>query len=159
MDNDALVSQQTELLELSYSVCLDLVNAYLFGQSNGSQFLTEGEDIKSFLEHYENRYCSESFWPQELPRLTKTLEKVGVHLFPKRGLASKKWMETWMMGMFKAANATIWKAEKSTLENSADFPTVYASIKGSTDRDSSYLNDHSKQSEVASELFDHMGKY
>ena len=159
IDNDALVSRQTELLELSYSMCLDLVNAYLFGQSNGSRFLTERKDVKSFLEHYENRYCAESFWPQELPRLTRTLEKVGVCLLPKRALASKKWMESWMMGMCKAADAAMRRVEKSTLENSADFPTVYASIKAATDQDSSHLNDHSKQSEVASELFDHMCKY
>lgn len=159
MNNDALISQPTELLELSYSMCLDLVNAYLFGQSSGSKFLAEGEDIKSFLEHYENRYCAESFWPQELPRLTRTLERVGVRLLPKCALASKKWMESWMMAMCKAADAAMRRAEKSTLESSADFPTVYASIKGATDQDSSHLDAHSKQSEVASELFDHMCKY
>ena len=159
MDNDALTSQQTELLELSYSMCLDLVNAYLFGQSNGSKFLAKGEDIKSFLEHYENRYCAESFWPQELPRLTRTLEKVGICLLPKRASASKKWMESWMMAMCKAADAAMRRAERSTLENPADFPTVYARVKGATDQDSSHLDAHSKQTEVASELFDHMCKY
>ena len=159
MDNDALISQQTELLELSYSMCLDLVNAYLFGQSNGSKFLTERESIKSFLEHYENRYCAESFWPQELPRLTRTLEKVGVRLLPIRAITSKKWMESWMMAKCKAADAAMQRTEISALKDSADFPTVYASIKEATDQDSSHLDAHSKQSEVASELFDHMCKY
>ena len=64
-----------------------------------------------------------------------------------------------MMAMCKAADAGMQRAEKSTLENSADFPTVYAHMKGATDQDSSYLDAHSKQSEVASELFDHMCKY
>jgi hypothetical protein len=159
LHNDVLRSQQTELLELSYSMCLDLVNAYLFGQSYGSKFLTEGEDIKSFLEHYENRYCAESFWPQELPQLTRTLEKLGVSLLPKRASASKKWMESWMMAMCVGADATMQRAEKSSLESSADFPTVYASIKRAVDQDSSHLDAQSKQSEVASELFDHMCKY
>ncbi|KAL8956983.1 MAG: hypothetical protein Q9193_005631 [Seirophora villosa] len=156
MDNDILTSQQTDLLELSYSMCLDLVNAYLFGQSNGSKFLTKGQDIKSFLEHYEHRYCAESFWPQELPRFTRVLERVGVRLLPKRASTAKKWLESWMMAMCKAADATMRRAEKSTLENDADFPTVYASVRGATDQDSNHLDAHSKQSEVASELFDHM---
>lgn len=158
VDNDASLSQQTELLELSYSMSLDLVNAYLFGRSNGSKFLTKEEDIKSFLEHYENRYCAESFWPQELPRLTKALEKIGVCLLPKRASSSKRWMESWMMAMCKAADATMRTAEKSTLESSADFPTVYASLKGATDRDSQNMDAHSQQCEIASELFDHMCK-
>lgn len=158
MNNDALTSQQTELLELSYSMCLDLVNAYLFGRSSGSKFLTGGEDIKLFLEHYENRYCAESFWPQELPRLTRTLEKVGVRLLPKHASASRKWMESWMMVMCKAADDVMRRAEKSPLENPADFPTVYANIRGAIDQDSSHLDTHSNQSEVASELFDHMCK-
>lgn len=156
INNDASMFQQTELLELSYSMCLDLVNAYLFGQSNGSKFLTKGEDIKSFLEHYENRYCAESFWPQELPRLTRTLDKVGIRLLPKRASASKKWMESWMMAMCKGADAAMRRAEESTLENPADFPTVYARMNGATDQDSSHLDAPSKQSEIASELFDHM---
>lgn len=159
ISHEALESQPTELLELSYSLCLDLVNAYLFGQSNGSNFLTQAEDIMPFLEHYENRYCGESFWPQELPRFTQCLAKIGVRLLPERASASKKWMESWMMAMCKAADGKMQKADRSTLENIADFPTVYASLKGAKDQDFSHLDAHSKQCEIASELFDHMGKY
>lgn len=158
VNSDASLSQQTELLELSYSISLDLVNAYLFGRSNGSKFLTKEEDIKTFLEHYENRYCAESFWPQELPRLTKALEKIGVCLLPKCALASKEWMECWMMARCKAADATMGMDAKSTLESSADFPTVYASLKGAKDRDSQNMDARSQQCEIASELFDHMCK-
>ncbi|KAI4097956.1 MAG: hypothetical protein LQ339_006660 [Xanthoria mediterranea] len=154
---DALGSQPTELLGLSYSMCIDLVNAYLFGQSTGSKFLTQGEDLKPFLEHYENRYCAESFWPQELPRLTRFLAKIGVRLLPERATASKEWMESWMMAMCKAADVAMQNADPSALENIADFPTVYASLKGATDQTFSSLDPYSKQCEIASELFDHMG--
>ena len=157
--NDALMSHQTELLELSYSMSLDLVNAYLFGQSSGSSFLIGGEDIKLFLEHYENRYCPESFWAQELPRLTKALESVGVHLIPKTASASKTWMESWMMAMCEAADVVLQRAEKPAVEDTANFPTVYAGVKRATGEASGCLDGQSKQAEVASELFDHMCKY
>ena len=153
ISHDASVSQPTEILELSYSMCIDLVNAYLFGQSCGSKFLTQGEEIKPFLEHYENRYCAESFWPQELPRLTASLAKMGLHLLPERASASKEWLESWMMTRCKAADAAMQKADPSTTENIADYPTVYAHLKGTRNRDAN-LN----KFEIASELFDHMGK-
>ncbi|KAL8950435.1 MAG: hypothetical protein Q9222_003529 [Ikaeria aurantiellina] len=60
------------------------------------------------------------------------------------------------MAMCQAAEAAMRKAEKSTWEDSADYPTVYASVRNAVDHDSSHLDAQSKSSEVASELFDHM---
>ncbi|KAL8801945.1 MAG: hypothetical protein Q9182_004126 [Xanthomendoza sp. 2 TL-2023] len=152
LNHDAGTSQPTELLELSYSMCLDLVNAYLFGLTNGSKFLKEEEHIKAFLEHYENRYCAESFWPQELPLLTRSLEKVGIKLLPKSAMASKKCIEAWLMEMSKAADASMQTADKMS-EDCADFPTVYACVKGATSQQSSGKDVLSIQSEIAKKFW------
>lgn len=132
-------------------MCLDLVNAYLFGLSNGSKFLTGGTDIRVFLEHHENAYGAEMFWPQELPRLMRILEKIGVHLYPRHALSSMEWMESWTMAMCREAEVAMRRAEESTLEDLADFPTVYASIKHAKDQDFSHVAAQAKEVEIASE--------
>ncbi|KAL8638751.1 MAG: hypothetical protein Q9228_004126 [Teloschistes exilis] len=150
------MSQPTELLELSHSMCLDLVNGHLFGLCNGSSFLKQEEDIKAFLEHYENRYCAESFWPQELPLLTRSLAKVGIRLLPETAVQSKKWIESWLMDMIRAADTSMQTSEKLVLEDSENYPTVYASVKRAASHRSGQKDAESVQAEIASELFDHM---
>ncbi|KAL8713662.1 MAG: hypothetical protein Q9220_002188 [cf. Caloplaca sp. 1 TL-2023] len=152
--DDVFESRHTELLELSYSMSLDLVDAFIFGLSNGSKFLSKQEDIVQFLEHYEDRYCPESFWPQELPKLTRTLDMIGIRLLPKRTRASEEWMESYLMRMCQAAEASLLKDEKSA--ESADFPSVYACLKNAAFPGSGCLGTGPKQAELASELFDQM---
>jgi len=55
----------SELLQLSYSLCLDVVTQFIFWFSSGSNFVEGSEyETKEWLEHYEKRYCPEAFWNQ-----------------------------------------------------------------------------------------------
>ena len=159
LNRDISNCHYTELLELSYSMSLDLVDAFLFGLSNGSKFLSKEEDILEFLEHYENRYCAESFWPQEMPLFTKILGGIGVNLLPKSARVSKEWMESWLLKMCQAAEAALLRAGQSSAEKSADHPTVYACLRNATHSSPECLNADLRQAKIASELFDQMCEY
>ncbi|WEW61340.1 hypothetical protein PRK78_006830 [Emydomyces testavorans] len=84
LQTQAREGKTVDLLPISYALSLDLVTGFLFGFSSGSRFLLDSNSATTeWLEHYENRYCQESFWVQELPRFTKLLQFCGYDMLPK----------------------------------------------------------------------------
>lgn len=151
--------QPTETLELTYSLCLDYVNCFIFGYSSGPNFLQQEGTVHPFLEHYEQRYCKESFWPQELPRTTRFLKTVGINMVPKTNVQSTKYLEQWMMRLCDNADVASSLADRGELKDAGDIPIVYQQVKRAVDMNSKELDPHAKRLEVASELFDHMCRY
>ncbi|KAI9856063.1 MAG: hypothetical protein M1813_009283 [Trichoglossum hirsutum] len=155
---NASARQPTEMLELSYCLCLDLISCFLFGLSSGSNFLENGHSLRPWLEHYENRYCKEAFWPQELPRLTLLLKTVGIDMLPKQNAESTQYLEDWMLRMCDSADATLRLAEKEGLQDAGDIPVVYQQLKKATtiEPKREQVDAETKRLEIASELFDHL---
>lgn len=148
--------QPTELLETTYALCLDYVNAFIFGYSSGSNFLQDESGTRLWLENYEQRYCKESFWPQELPKLTQMLKSVGIDMLPKEHLPSKDYLERWMMGLCDEAEAARLRADQGMVQDPADIPVVYKQVKEAVEMDLKGADFQTKKLETASELFDHM---
>jgi unspecific monooxygenase len=145
--------QPTDLLELSYSLSLDLVTRFIFGYASGSKFLESPEgETREWLEHYEKRYCSESFWSQELPNTTKCLNMLGIDLMPKGHAESTQWLEHWMMEMCDQADVVLDSASR----NPEDTPLVYRQVKAAQAKLTSETSAQQDRLAVASELFDHM---
>lgn len=149
-------SQPVDLLELSYALSLDHVSCFLFGYSSGSDFLHDQGATRLWLEHYENQYCKEAFWLQELPGTTRFLDIVGISMLPSEHAPSKHYLEQWMMRMCDSAEATCSVSEKGDLEDAGDVPIVYQQVKKSVDVDSNRMDPQVRRLEVASELFDHL---
>ena len=156
LDERASTQEPIEILKLTYALCLDYVNAFIFGYSSGSNFLRNESNTKLWLEHYEQRYCKESFWPQELPTITKWLTALGVDMLPKQHMPSKHYLERWMMGLCDKANEARSLADKGLLKDPADIPAVYQQVQKATDADMNGADPQTKKLEIASELFDHM---
>lgn len=156
MNQQASGPGPTELLHLTYSLCLDYVNAFIFGYSSGSNFLQDEERTRIWLEHYEQRYCKESFWPQELPRITRFLKAIGIDILPKEHLGSKLYLERWMIGLCDKANKARILADQSLIKDPADIPVVYQQVYKAVEVDLKEADSQTKRLEVASELFDHM---
>ena len=151
--------QPTEILELTYALCLDYVNLFIFGYSSGPNFLEQEDNVRAFLEHYEQRYCKESFWPQELPWTTACLKSIGISLLPKTNSQSTEYLEQWMMQLCNKADVACALADRAELKDAGDIPVVYRQVKRAVDMSPQESDPHAKQLEVASELFDHMCMY
>jgi hypothetical protein len=166
LSRDAQTSRPTELLCLSYALSLDLLNCFIFGLSSGPNFTQDDLLTQAFLEHYENRYCEEGFWPQELPFLTSTLGMLGIDMLPRRHYDSTVWIENWMMIHCNRAHRVCELADEGELpDDPADIPIVYQQIKksmealkGGEGHNRPYIEKQMRLS-IASELFDHMCKY
>ncbi|KAI0455789.1 cytochrome P450 [Xylaria acuta] len=153
LEQESRMSQPSEILELSYALCLDLVTQFIFGFSNASNFLqAPATKTREWLEHYENRYCKESFWSQELPRMTKMLNLLGVDLMSKGHVESTQWIEDWMMKMCDDATQTV----QNKIENPEDTPLVFEAVSTASEKSQSGEDTQSLRLSVASELFDHM---
>ena len=146
----------TELLELSYSLCLDYVSAFIFGHSSGSNFLQNESSAQLWLEHFERRHCKESFWPQELTTITKWLHVLGVDMLPKAHLLSKYYLEQWMLDLCDKANEARARAGQRLLKDPADVPVVYQQVQKIVNTDMKGADKQTKKLEIASELFDHL---
>ena len=165
---DTQTSGTTELLRLSYALSLDLLSCFIFGLSSGSNFTQDESLSREFLEHYENRYCREAFWPQELPSLTRALGIFGIDMLPRRHHDSKTWIENWMMAHCDHARRVSELMDEGMLpDDPADIPTVYRQIKKSVEAlrgGGAYghcIENAEMQSRlsIASELFDHLCTY
>lgn len=148
--------QPSEVLELTYALCLDYVNAFIFGYSSGSNFLRNEGGMRLWLEQYEQRYCKESFWPQELPTIIKWLDSLGIDMLPKGHHQSKHYLERWMMGLCDKADEALSLADQRALKDPADIPVVYQHVRKSVEVDLKGADAQTKELEIASELFDHM---
>jgi unspecific monooxygenase len=160
---DAQASEPTDLLRLSYALSLDLLNCFIFGLSSGPNFTQDDLLTQAFLEHYENRYCHEGFWSQELPFLTSTLGMLGIDMLPRQHYDSTAWIENWMMIHCNRAQRVCELLDKGELpDDPADIPIVYQQIRKSMEalkagegHDRAYAEKQTRSS-IASELFDHM---
>lgn len=154
--------QPVELLRLSYAVSLDALNCYIFGVSSGPNFTQDPKLLEAWLHHYENRYCKESFWMQELPSVSHGLKRLGLDVLPQYHYESTAWIEKWMIEHCEKAEEVCQKIEQGDEPEVEDFPTVYQQIRNSMARtkDGLFLGrpltKDLVQKSIASELFDHM---
>lgn len=159
LQEEASKPQPTEVLQLTYSLSLDYINAFIFGQSSGSNFLQDKSGTQLWLEHFEHRYCRQSFWPQELPRITRWLNAVGIEMLPKEHLPSKHYLERWMMSLCDRAEEACLLADRGMAKDPADLPAVYQQVKKAVETDLKGADMQTQRLEIASELFDHMCMY
>lgn len=80
---EALAQEQSpfDALDLGLAVSMDFISAYLFGIHDSTNFLQDVKTRRRWLEAH-NTSKKYGFWPLELPGLTSTLDRFGIHLVP-----------------------------------------------------------------------------
>ncbi|KAG8160801.1 hypothetical protein KVR01_009065 [Diaporthe batatas] len=162
LQNAANLGQPVELLRLCYAISLDALNCYIFGVSSGPNFTQNPQLLEAWLNHYENRYCKESFWLQEMPSVARGLQRLGLDVMPRYHYESTEWIENWMLEHCRKAEEVCLKIEQGDEPEIEDFPSVYQQIRTSMARakDGKFLGRPLTkdliQKSIASELFDHM---
>lgn len=101
---------------------MDFITAYQFGISNSSNFLQDAAYRQHWLELYQSRK-KYTFFPQELPKLTKFMHAIGVRLVPRWVDYANQELEASCLRMCKAATEFS-ATRKSFADNPADEPVV-----------------------------------
>ncbi|PHH60263.1 hypothetical protein CDD82_2327 [Ophiocordyceps australis] len=147
-------NQPTDILSLSHGLSLDLLTAFQFGLCSASNFVQSPAALHVWNKHYEQRYCKEAFWIQELPRLTRWLKRLGIHLLPRSQAESTRYLEDWLMALCDRAER-VCSMEREAVAK-ADLPVVYELMKKAVQADMANDDADVKRRVIASELFDQM---
>ncbi|ETS78088.1 hypothetical protein PFICI_10150 [Pestalotiopsis fici W106-1] len=146
---------------------MDLISAYCFGLCNGSNFIQR----KGYREHWLALYKvrkTNGFFMQELPRLSRALQLLGLNLTPHWATAANKELEAWCKSLSDAAIAMVQNPDLSSYEQTANDPVVVRSILSGIEKVESQISPEMaattvyspllrrRELSVASEVFDHV---
>lgn len=164
-------SSPTSIYPLISALTMDFVTAYIFGLAASTNFTQDAAARDRFLHWYKCRH-GYSFWPQELPGLTRWLRRwLEVRLVPAFVDEANQEIErmTWDMCERAASNVGKDGQEKDLGSKSPEnHPAVYAQLHAALAKDSSKkaaVGDTSYSSvsdqqrhrmDIASEVLDHV---
>ncbi|KAL8725371.1 MAG: hypothetical protein Q9166_007387 [cf. Caloplaca sp. 2 TL-2023] len=152
-----------EVHGFNYAVTMDFVSSYLFGLSNGSNFIQDVEMRRRFLSWFFKR-SDHFFWNQELPNFTQILQGIGIRLVPKWVDAANAEIQGWALRLCKVAEQSIKAASEYSEKAHGTRPVVYGQLSVSlkrsavtpeAQRDTQVVDND--QLPIASELLDHVG--
>jgi cytochrome P450 len=126
-----IISASTDPLRLPHgfdvhdlwnAATMDFITAYIFGLPHSTNFLQNVGYRQHWLDLYQSRK-KYTFFPQELPRLTKVAHAIGIRLVPKWVDDANQEIEAFCASMCKAATASI-MTNKGPSANPADEAVV-----------------------------------
>ena len=154
LDDLATRGESTDVYGLNFAMAMDFITAYIFGVSNGSNFLWEMEIREHWLRLYQSRNTVYRFWPQELLKLAPLLRKVGIGMKPEKVDLATDEIEVWELKMCKAVEAS-----KASQDNKATYlsqPVVFDQLAQSLEKSSHESGTaYPRHLVLASELMDH----
>jgi cytochrome P450 len=122
----SLLPHGIDVHDLWNAATMDFITAYIFGLPHSTNFLQNVGYRQHLLDLYQSRK-KYTFFPQELPRLTKIAHAIGIRLVPKWVDYANQEIEAFCASMCKAATAAI-MANKSLSTNPADEAVVMQAL-------------------------------
>ncbi|KAK5108221.1 hypothetical protein LTR62_008677 [Meristemomyces frigidus] len=150
------------------AVAMDFVSAWVFGLSQSTDFIRAPQEGDKFFQDYKARQRYQ-FWPQDLPRLTSFLGKVGLQwlIIPCWVGRANADIESLIMQMCDAAENLVQKCggQRAGIKN-GDWPNVYAQLRTALFKEASTKSDtealqnvedlvQKQRLTMASEMLDH----
>jgi len=134
----ATTNEVVNVFTQSKSCLMDLTSAWLFGLSQGTNFLRDSYDAERFYEDLKDS-SGGFFWKSEAPRLTTVFMWLGVHLVPMEAKRKRLLVEEWCEGMCRKAleksrdmkKDMIESGEKgdNAIQDNVDYPLVYSHLR------------------------------
>lgn len=168
LQRHARTSQPLEILEIFNSTAMDFITAYIFGLHNSTNFLDDEDTRKNWLKRYQSRKNPRfTFWPQELPKLTKWARRFGYRFVPRWVDVANAKIERWSLEICDRTEETIKlmdDGEKRSLEPGQN-PVVYRALREGLEKQVGVAATESttkdgvglRQRVIASELLDQFG--
>lgn len=117
-----------DVLELFYAVNMDLMSGYLFGLTNGTNFLQDEKTRKHWLSRYQDRK-SHILWQPELPNLTAWLGKMGIRVVGRDFDTATEEIEAWCLSMCDTAERSLATESTTEPQDPKSEPVVYKQLK------------------------------
>ena len=102
IDSLAIENEGVDMLELNFSSTMDFITAFIFGLSNGSDFLSNPKVRQQWLRTYSSRRPFR-FWDGELPFAKTISKKLGFPISPPWVADATATIEKWTMERCKAS--------------------------------------------------------
>ena len=123
--------QGLEFYDIFSAISTDFVAAYIFGLKNSANYIQQPEMGAKFFQDYKSRQ-QYAFWPQDLPRFTKFMDKIGLLwlIVPPWVAPANQDIEDWIASMCDSAEEDVKRAEMEGEKGAVeDWPTVYAQLR------------------------------
>ncbi|KAE8146157.1 cytochrome P450 [Aspergillus avenaceus] len=152
---DAVASATAiEVHDINQGLTIDFVSAYLFGLTNGVNWLQDPTLRRKMLYLYQGRKPYE-FYHQEVPDLLSWTKRMGIRLIPRWCDEANEVLDTWGLGLCDGAEQSLQSTDISVE------PVVYKHLKQAMSKQSSKKEDfkHNPKQErldIACELFDQL---
>ncbi|KAF4629164.1 hypothetical protein G7Y89_g8983 [Cudoniella acicularis] len=152
-----------DVLDLWNATTLDFITAYLFGLKNGSNFLQNEPYRCHWMSLYHSRK-THTFFPQELPRLTRFFKILGIHLVPTWVDDANQELEAWCKDRCDATSAYLAGTANNDPEIGNEPVVMNALLSGISKEEKSKGSDSVLSTEtlkypelsIASEMIDHL---
>ncbi|KAL8648528.1 MAG: hypothetical protein Q9226_005954 [Calogaya cf. arnoldii] len=162
LDSVAAKDLSLETLKLNYAVTMDFVSSYLFGFSINANFIHDVEMRNTFLSWHFGR-SKHSIWHGEIPRLTQSLQRIGVHLVPRWVDAANEGIHAYVLRLCRGAEQSIKAASDYGEQAPETRPVVYSQLSDSlkrspvkTEAQKDLGSSEDDELRVASEMLDHI---
>ncbi|KAJ9151132.1 Tryprostatin B 6-hydroxylase [Pleurostoma richardsiae] len=161
--SNAQYAQGIDVYSIFLATTMDFISAYIFGISNSTNFLQD----ERYREYWLNLYKSRNdypFFPQELPRLTAFLKKLGISPYPSWVDDANRELADWNSDMCRSTLRYI-SEEEGRPRSAADDAVVTKALLSGLDREQATNGTESllyptallhRELSVNSELFDHL---
>jgi cytochrome P450 len=118
-----------DVYDLWNATTMDFITAYIFGLPHSTNFLQNAGYRQHWLELYQSRK-KYTFFPQELPRLTKVAHAIGIRLVPRWVDYANQEIEAFCANMCKAATASIKSKQGSSAKPGDEAVVLNALLSG-----------------------------
>ncbi|KZF24939.1 cytochrome P450 family protein [Xylona heveae TC161] len=161
--NLAANSTPVDMFDLLNGVTMDFITGYLFGLSASTNFMQNPDKRHRCMEMFHHRGTN-LFWPQELPKFTRFLGRLGIHMQNQKTLRmANREIEQFNIDMCDAADRALESNKQDIEKSAADEPVVYAQLKTAMSKqrikESGELTEKDfadQRLQIASELLDHL---
>lgn len=121
--------QDADIHEINNAFTMDFMTAYQFGISQATNFTQDVEVRKKYLHLYHSRRDWQFISSEVPPFVRKTLQKVGISLYPDFIHRANEWLEDWSRRMCEAADQYLKTLQGADQASVGDEPLVFKQYK------------------------------
>jgi cytochrome P450 len=156
-------SNDIDVHDLWNATTMDFICAYLFGLKNGSNFLQNEPYRRRWFQLYHSRKTY-TFFPQELPRLTRFCKSLFINLVPTWVDDANRELEAWTKERCEDTSTYVKDGLAAKDADPANEPVVFSALLAGIEKEekkgseSVLSNETLKYPElsIASEMIDHL---
>ena len=165
IERSAESQQPIDVLSVNFAYGLDVIAAFIFGLSQGTNFTQDLEDRQRWLDEYRKSHPTEyMFWLLEHPNVVRYLRKIGVHVVPKWYKLADEDFDKWGLTLIDKTEDFIQSGLLEERTVSGEMPIVYAQLKEAIAKEHfleegiRFQPSPQQRLELASECLDQLGK-